>query len=361
MRVFPIIKCAGVSCNIRCDYCFYRNMGQDAVPDKVMGEKVLEELIKQLFEVNPGVCNFLWHGGEPLLAGRKFFELVLKLQGKHKTDSSKIVNSIQTNGVLLNKDWAGFFKVSNFRIGVSIDGPEHVHNRYRKKVNGAGSFKDTKRGIEYCQEAGLDIGAIVAVTSYSAQFPVEIYRFLVNNGIKKIAFNPVFEVNSQGRVCDFSASDSAFSAFLEKILCIWLEEDDPTVEIRQFIDPMRSMLGGNISTCIYSGLCEQFLDIYPNGNVKSCHSRNDEAGILGNFLSERLVDILRGERYRQLSSSVKKLPSSCSSCRWFSACHGGCPDYRDLSVDGTIGDEYLYCGSRKTIFNILEKRLLENK
>ncbi|MFH1161877.1 MAG: radical SAM protein [Candidatus Jorgensenbacteria bacterium] len=361
MKVFPIIKCADIACDLRCAYCFYRYMDQNVKSDSIMPLSVLEKLTEQILEINSDSCNFLWHGGEPLLAGMDFFGTALKFQGRYKKENTHIINGVQTNGVLIDKKWARFFKENNFRVGISIDGPEGIHDYYRKAVGGQGSFPQVMRGIRYCREEELNFGTITVVTSHSANFPEEIYRFLKDVGVKKMAFNPAFEMDNEGNVCDFSVSDPAFSTFLEKILLIWLEEDDPTVEIRQFIDPMRGMLGGNPSACIYSGLCEQFLDIYPSGNVRPCHSRNGEADVLGNILSERLIDILQGENYRQFLLSVRKPPTGCLGCHWFSICHGGCTDYRNLSADGSMGDKYFYCGSRKAVFNILEEKLKANE
>ncbi len=355
MKVFPIIKCVDIACNLRCDYCYYRYLDQSVKADSVMSPDVLESLTEQLFEVNPGLCNFLWHGGEPLLAGIDFFESALEFQDKYQRGSSKIINSVQTNGALLNEKWVDFFKAHHFCVGVSLDGPEHIHNRHRKKVGGSGSFNDVMRGIRYSQQVGLEIGAIIVVTSYSAQFPEEIYHFMLESGIKKFALNPAFEIDKSGHLCEFSVSDQDFSRFLEKMMTLWLKDDDPTVEIRQFSDPLRGLLGGELSACIYSGMCEQFLDIYPNGNVRPCHSRNGEADVVGNIISERLSNILKHDVYLKFKRHARNLPSECLNCRWFNVCHGGCTDHRDLTVDGQFQEKYAYCGSRKLVFSQLEK------
>jgi len=356
VRVYPIIKCTNIACNLKCEYCFYRYLDQIVKPDSIMSQEMLGRLTEQLLEINPQKCDFLWHGGEPLLAGIDFFKRAVELQNQAREKNGvQIRNSIQTNGVLLNREWARFFKKNGFSVGVSIDGPEHMQNRYRVKANKKGSFKATLRGIHTCQAEDISVGAIAVITSYNAQFPEEVYRFFVNNGLKKFSLNPVFETDFDGRPCHYSVSDDAFAAFLEKVLDLWLADDDPEIEIRQFTQPLTGMVGGQITSCVFSGRCHIFLDIHPNGDVRPCHSFKGEAEVLGNVLTQDLLEIIRGDKYKKFSASTLKLPVDCLCCEWLSICHGGCTDHRNVVVDGKLHEKYVYCGSRKRTFRILDQ------
>jgi uncharacterized protein len=356
MRVYPIIKCTDIACNLKCEYCFYRDLDQTVKPQSIMSQEVLERLTEQLLEINPQKCEFLWHGGEPLLAGLDFFKTAIELQHRaQKNTESQIKNSIQTNGVLINQEWAEFFKKHGFTVGISIDGSSHMHDRYRTKAGGNGSFKAVMRGIQTCRNEGVQIGAIAAVTSYNAQFPDELYHFFVDNGLKKFSLNPVFETDRADQLCDFSVSNESLTDFLSRILELWLQNDDPEIEIRQFTEPLVGMLGGQIKSCIYSGLCRIFLDIHPNGNVQPCHSIRGEVKVLGNIVTHHLRDIITSERYEQFSTITLKLPTDCFDCRWFSVCHGGCTDHRNVLVDGKLYEKYIHCDSRKRIFEILDQ------
>jgi len=134
MWVFPIIKCTDVACNLKCTYCFYRYMDQSVKATSIMSEAVLERLTRELLEVNKTRCEFLWHGGEPLLAGIKFFRKAIEFQRQYNSHGAVISNSIQTNGTLINEELADFFNEHKFKVGISLDGPEHIHNYHRKNV-----------------------------------------------------------------------------------------------------------------------------------------------------------------------------------------------------------------------------------
>ncbi len=353
----PIIKCVDTACNLRCKYCSYRYIDQSIKAVRIMSEKVLERFIVEYLGIKQESHNFLWHGGEPLLAGLTFFEKAVRLQKKHNPEGIPVNNSIQTNGVLLTKEFVDFSKEHKFHIGLSLDGPEHIHNYYRKNNNGRGSFSRVMNGVKLCQEKGTPVSVIAVITDYSVQFPKEIYQFFLSEGIKSFALNPVFELDRVGRVCGFSVKDRDFSEFLAIILGLWLEDDDPEVFIRQFSEPLRAMLGGKTSTCIYSGQCSSFCDVFPNGDIKSCHNLLGESFSFGNFMEQPLKEIVAGENYGKFAKQVSRLSQECLRCRWLSICNGGCADQKKLMVDERFHEKYMYCGSRKRVFGLLEKQI----
>ncbi len=357
VKVYPVIKCVDIACNLRCEYCFYRYLDQQVKSESIMTDEMLTALIKQLLEVNPTTCEFLWHGGEPLIAGISFFERVVELQSRLNWNGARMVNSIQTNGALLDDRWASFLKIQGFKVGISIDGPEHIHDHHRANVGGGGSFKTVMRGIERCRKEGIDAGAIAVVTAYSSQFSDEMYDFFLHSGFRKLSLNPAFETDQDGKLCEFSVSDEQFGVFSERLLRRWLEDDDPGFEIRQFTEPLRGMLGGSSSACVFAGNCKMFLDIHPNGDVRPCHSIRGEAPVFGNLRQHRIAEILTRENYQQFVAHAERLPADCLSCRWLPICHGGCTDHRNAMIDGKMQEKYVYCGSRKRTFTMLRERV----
>lgn len=353
----PIIKCVDTACNLRCQYCTYRYVEQSVNRVPVMSGEVLERFTAGFMSIKQPRHDFLWHGGEPLLAGIGFFEKAVKLQKRHNSDNLPVSNSVQTNGTLLTWEVAEFFKEHGFRVGISLDGPEHVHNRYRTNGRGNGSFSRVMRGVKLCQAAGVPVSAIAVITDYGARFPEEIYRFFLSEGIKRFALNPVFELDQTGKVCDFSVSDGDFGRFLSTMMELWLEDDDPDVFIRQFSEPLSALLGEKVSTCIYSGQCAGFLDVYPNGDVKSCHNLLGESFVLGNFMAQPLREILSGDRYEKFAKQISHLSQTCLRCRWLKLCNGGCADQRNLVIDERFHDKYVYCNSRKKIFSLLKRQI----
>lgn len=359
MWVYPIIKCTDVACNLRCDYCFYRHMNQRVKPESIMSEKILNKLIRDVLEINLKRCEFLWHGGEPLLAGINFFRNAIEFQRRHNCRGAVITNSIQTNGIFIDKEMADFFKEHKFRVGISLDGPDYIHNHHRKSIDERGSFDAVMRGVKLCQAKNIPVSVVAAITAHSAQFPKEIYEFFLSLEIKEFSFNPVFDFDQNGRLCEFSIQDGKFADFMEKILSLWFEDDNPEINIRQLSEPLNRMLGGDVSSCIYSGQCSHFLDIYPNGDVKPCHSFLGESMRLGNILEMPLLEIIDSDQYRQFQKYIKHFPQECLSCQYFSICRGGCTDHRNIVIDGKRREKYIYCGSRKRIFSLLEENLVE--
>lgn len=354
--MFPIIQCAGTSCNVRCEYCWFHENNQTFKRGAVMPDTVLRALVTQLLDINPSHCSFLWHGGEPLLAGISFFKRAIQFQKQFNVGGAEIENSIQTNGTCITECWVTLFKENNFKVGVSLDGPEHIHNRHRTYASGNGSFRDALRGMRRCQQYGIDVGVIAVVTAQSAAFPEEIYRFFRSNHIQSMTFNPAFDRGADGSVAPHSVSDDSFSKFLGCILDLWLAEDNPDVVIRQFTEPMKCLLGGKPTTCIYSGTCSDFLTIDASGAVRTCHSTKDgKPWYLGNIQEAPLRVLVRMEEYGEFERWVRAVPDECVSCGWFSLCNDGCVDHRILeNGDSDNSGKYIFCGSRKLVFQRLK-------
>ncbi|MEW5907682.1 MAG: radical SAM protein [Patescibacteria group bacterium] len=351
--IVPIIKCVGFSCNLRCIYCFYHQDNQSIKNLTVMRDNVLDKMIKEIFSFKQKSYSFVWHGGEPLLAGLEFFEKVIVYQKKYNVHSAFVSNRIQTNGTLLSDEWIDFIIKNRFAIGISIDGPEFIHDKYRKNIQGQGSYKTIIGNIRNAQEKGLKIAVIAVITSFSVQFPDEIYEFFISNGIKNIALNPVFEVNQDGKVCEFSVSDKDYNYFITRIIERWAKDDDPEIRVRQIQEPLDGLLLGHNTICNYSGTCSHDICIFPDGKVTPCHEMvGDRSVIFGDIKNQSLQSILSGAEYQSFQSFTLTLPKECQICQWVSVCNGGCTHHRH-----NLTEKYIYCGSRKKVFEILEKKI----
>ena len=174
------VKPIGAACNLRCEYCYYLGKGNgDVAVPALMSQEVLESYIRQVIAIHgrQAEIEFAWHGGEPTLCGIPFFEQAMQLQQKYG-QGRRILNTLQTNGTLLTDDWCRFFREHHFRIGISIDGPEHLHNTYRKDAHGEGTFARTMHGLELLQKHGVEYNTLTTVNAVNASHAVEVYRFL---------------------------------------------------------------------------------------------------------------------------------------------------------------------------------------
>ncbi|MFP4372635.1 MAG: radical SAM protein, partial [Halanaerobium sp.] len=223
LMAFP----AGPVCNLDCEYCYYLDK-RDLYPKTnnfKMSEEVLENYIRQYIESQPGpVVNFGWQGGEPTLRGLNFFKKAVKLQQKYLPSGWKAENSIQTNGILIDQQWAQFFKENNFLVGVSLDGPQKLHNKYRKDKTGRGTHKDVLAGIKKLKEYGVTYNILAVVNNLNSKKPVEVYKFFREIGADFIQFIPIVEENEEGEIRSYSVSPEEYGKFLIGVFNQWLND-----------------------------------------------------------------------------------------------------------------------------------------
>ena len=195
------LKPAGPLCNLRCSYCYYLEKSRLFRKDKpvLMQEDLLELYIRQHIEASTeSVIPFSWHGGEPLLAGLDFYRKVIVLQKKWKPAGRIIINGIQTNGTLLDESWVKFFAEENFRVGISMDGPEDLHDQFRKTKNGTGSFTKVLKGYDLAIMHNIDPEILCVLNANNVKNPLLVYRYFKKLGAKTMTFLPLVEHRATG-------------------------------------------------------------------------------------------------------------------------------------------------------------------
>jgi uncharacterized protein len=193
-------KPIGPICNIRCEYCFYLSkeelFGGKNRSEFAMREEVLENFVRQYIEAQPPgtpEITFAWQGGEPTLLPQSFFEKAVEFEKKYAPSGMKVSNAFQTNGILVSRSRAEWFAENNFLIGISIDGPEDLHNRYRIDKAGQGTFRDVMAGLENMKAAGVEFNTLTVVQSDNAEHPERVYDFLKSIGSTFFQFIPIVE------------------------------------------------------------------------------------------------------------------------------------------------------------------------
>jgi len=348
----PLIKVVGHGCNLKCDYCFYYASNQSNI--NVMSLKLLEKFFYEYFELfSSRDVMFLWHGGEPLLAGLSFFEQVIDLQKQYTKRGQPIKNDIQTNATLVDDEFANFFKRYNFRVGVSLDGNKSTHDRFRKNKNGIGSFEKTLMGIKILQEHGINPGVLQVVTKDTVSQAKENFHFIVDElGIKSIAVNAfLYKEGINKEMTSQTVSNEDFTDFLKMYIDLWLERDDPDLRIREIENFLAGVLGKQAPTCNFNGLCTRFFCLNNDGKIYPCDAfSNREDLVLGNLSKQSLMEIFNSAKARKYVKEVHKYPLKCMNCEWFNACHNGCTYHRM----GGISGKYYYCPTRKNIFKYMK-------
>ena len=338
------------TCNLRCEYCYY--MGKEAVLNigtARMSDEVLEEFIRRSLEMHgkDAQVEFAWHGGEPTLAGQRFYENAVALQQKYGKGRN-IVNTLQTNATRLDDDFCRLFKEQGFLIGVSIDGPEELHNTFRKTSDGKGSFSLTVRGIELLRKHGVPFNTLTTVNSANQDKANEVYAFL-RELTDWMQFLPVVESvpasyetdsgqlfaappgihgsNVKHPVMPFSVLPEGYGRFLCSVFDTWLKHDVGSKHVQLIDVTLENMLGIPPSLCVHGPLCGHSGSVEANGDVYACDRYAFPAYRLGNLMDTALGELMEQNRKFGMHKTYG-LPEECFDCPYIKLCFGGCPKDR---------------------------------
>ena len=329
--MYVMLKPVGARCNLSCDYCYYLGRGLHTGP--VMDEALLETFIRQYLEAQtmPEVL-FTWHGGEPLLRGIAFYRRALELQRRYGR-GRQIDNCLQTNGTLLTDEWCRFLADNRFLVGISIDGPQPLHDTYRHSSasfseepspHRAPSFDAVLRGIRLLQRHGVEWNAMATVNAANVGHPVAFYRFFRELGCEFLQFTPVVEPARPA--CSVTAD--AWGRFLCGVYDEWVSRDVGRLFVQLFDATLANWCGVAPGVCSMAPTCGQAAVMEADGTVYSCDHFVGSAYRLGNIRQQTLTELLYGDRQRQFGLDKLRLPRQCRECRWRFACHGECPKNR---------------------------------
>ncbi len=360
-----LVKPAGPDCNMACTYCFY--LEKDRLFPEVrthrMSEEVLQEMIRQFLGQGDRQLSFGWQGGEPTLMGLPFFKKAVALQQKYGRGQT-VGNGLQTNGLLIDQGWARFLKEYSFLVGLSLDGPEHIHDHYRFLRGGDRSWSKVKDRAKLMLDAGVAVNALSTVNDYSVQFPEEIYRFHQELGLSYMQFIPIVEPHGEkpGEAAPFSVSAKAYGEFLCTLFDLWIQDFKnglPTTSIRFFESVFHVYAGVAPPECTLLEQCGIYLVVEHNGDVYACDFFVEPEWKLGNLMDgDRLIDLLNSERQTAFGEVKAALPEPCRTCRWLRYCRGGCPNDR-IVTNGRFTDPSYFCGAYKQFFDHAAGRLAQ--
>jgi uncharacterized protein len=335
-----------------------------------MNDEVLETYIRQLIEAHrSNQVTVAWQGGEPTLMGVDFYRRAIALQKRHARPGMVFENTMQTNGTLLDDEWCQFFRENGFLIGISIDGPRHLHDTYRLDKGGGPTFDRVMRGLRLLQEHGVEHNILVAVNRTNADFPLEVYRFLRDEARATwIQLIPVVErIDDEGhtiyqkgtRLSDRSVRAEQFGRFLIQIFDDWVRYDVGRIYVQTFEAAVRNWLRMPTSgMCAFEETCGLGLALEHNGDLYSCDHFVEPDYLLGNIMDRPMLDLVTSERQRRFGLDKRdSLPSYCRECDVRFACHGECPKNRFLTTpDGEAGLNHL-CTGWKAFFHRIDEPL----
>lgn len=361
MQIDPILKVADKACNLNCSYCFYDRQTRD---QKIMDLKVLEKVVYEVCSLNGENINFIWHGGEPLLAGIEFYQKAMEYQARFRKRGQKFTNNIQTNGTLIDGDWAAFLKKWGFNVGISLDGPREIHDKHRRFSHGEGSFDKVIEGLQILRKEKAEFSIISVITKETMRAPKETSDFLFSQHPLRITFVPALGISTGSEISyKYSIQARLYVDFLIEVFALWIERGDYQIRILPIETIIRGLSGkpsgdnGLIGECkrpLAIRRCERNLVIIPNGDLRTCafHGYGDLFKF-GN-IRQGLQAVLSSDTYQKYKEQLDAIREKCAGCEWFCACHNGCP--RDFHLGGGHG---LFCEDYPRLFRYIQERLEE--
>lgn len=408
-RPFHVMtKPNGPACNLECEYCFYLDKA-DLYPERsdfAMSDDTLETFVRQYIEAHPGpVVTFAWQGGEPTLLGVDFFRKVVRFQEQHALEGVRIQNTLQTNGTLLDAEWCQFLADNNFLVGISIDGPRDLHNRFRKTRADGPTFEHVMDGLSRLKKYNVEHNALCVVNTVNSHHPHRVYEFFKDQGIEWVQFIPLVEpvdapdadtgadtsveathvddprdddfidhqvpdwVRERGGavedhdedyeavveaaraapVTGRSVDPAVYGEFMCAIFDEWIRNDVGDISVRLFDQCLETLLHGEASLCVFHETCGSQVAMEHNGDVYACDHFVDPGFKRGNIHETHLADLVEDTEQRQFGEYKRDgLPPRCRTCNVQEFCHGGCPKNWQLTTpDGAPGLNYLCAGYRR--------------
>ena len=344
-----------LDCNIRCKYCYVQRNREYEGQDHIMSYdtlRILMEKISDYLKVNSSIDRFVfyWHGGEPLLAGKSFFEKCFELQKEYLPKGVVIINTISTNGILLDEEWINLIKKIGYGICLSLDGPEKIHDAWRMSPNGGGTYNNVVKSIRLLQQKNIAPSVLSVITPEALSKGREIYQHLRQLGITWMDFMyPFYSV--MDNTLDQNINPEDWGNFYSDVFDAWIEEGDPKIYIRNLSDLCMLILGGRTSMCWSGSDCSYVITIDPSGTIYVCDdilSYSDS--VLGNIYDNTIFDVDKNYKLSRLSQESFIYGEDCLNCSYFTCCKGGCTLFRARKLDDFHGKNY-FCKSQKIIID----------
>jgi uncharacterized protein len=353
-----LIKPSSHRCNIECTYCFYRRV-KALYPDghSFMTIETAEMLIRKALRLGCRECQFCWQGGEPTLMGIDFFREIVRLQKKHGLSGQVIGNSIQTNGILIDDNWAQFLAENSFLVGLSLDGPEDVHDRYRRTPAGKGTFNKVMNAARTLRQHGAAFNILTLLTDRNVKQAERLYGFFRREGFSHLQFVPCMERNpATGEILPYSIMAEDLGRFHCSLFDLWMKDGFYDVSIRTFEDILIYYVDGVHTSCNWLRECASYVVVEHNGDVYPCDFFVYPEWKLGNIREDSYHQILENPLRRKFARMKSGLPGQCRSCRWLDFCHGDCSKFRVPAGDAPESVSAL-CEARKMLFEHMEPHL----
>ena len=346
-----LIKPASAVCNLDCAYCFYLDREADpykALPGRRMSLETLERLVDTYLFYSYPNSVFAFQGGEPTLAGLPFFQKLVEFQQRFGRNGQSVSNALQTNAVLVDRNWCQLFHEYNWLVGASLDGPEELHDRYRFNKEGRGTWKRVMAAVELMQAEKVEFNVLCVLSQANVEKPRELYRFFRKLGIDNVQYIPLSEFDKNGEPLPFTITPEQYGRFLCETFDIWWP-DRRKVRVRFFDNLAEALAGQKPGSCTLHETCDSYVVVEYNGDIFPCDFFVESVWKLGNINVDSWPEIAR-RRKRYEFAANKTIPHPlCQACEYQAICHAGCPKFRHAR-HRRFDDLDYFCPAYKMIY-----------
>ncbi len=349
-----LIKPASSACNMKCEYCFYRDVSDHRENGfhGMLSMDMMEKVIKSAMEYAEVSCTFLFQGGEPTLAGLDFYRQVMELENRYQRPGVRVFNSLQTNGYRIDEEWAAFFAENHFLLGVSLDGPAELHNQNRKDNSGKHTFNKVLHTTQLFDRFGVQYNILCVVTGRSARSIRKIYSFYRKQGFRWLQFIPCLEPLDHERGTEkYHLSVKEYGEFLIQLFDLWVQDlkKGQYISIRHFDNWLQILLGGPAAACSMTGHCSIQFVVEGDGGVYPCDFYVLDELRLGTIGENRFEEMRKSPVAEQFLQESLPVPEECCACRFYPICRNGCRRDRLMVSEGGTGKNY-YCEAFQMFF-----------
>ncbi|MEI6874669.1 MAG: anaerobic sulfatase maturase [Spirochaetota bacterium] len=358
-----LIKPVSGRCNLACSYCFYRDVAshRDRPDFGRMSLETAEHLIRGAFADAEGFCSFAFQGGEPTLAGLPFYRDFVRLVRKYNTGNIEVRLLIQTNGLLIDREWAEFLRDEDFLVGLSIDGPRMLHDLYRRSADGSGSFTRVMEGARTLKEVGTKFNILCVIDGATADNPLAVHDFFRSRGFAWIQYIPCIEdFDASPEKPSWTLTPAAWATFQKAIFDAWYREirSGNGTSVRYFDNLVDMAMGYPPESCGMAGRCTAYFTVEADGSVFPCDFYVLDQWRMGNVKVDGFKAMMDSETARRFVKSSEHVSPECRDCFAYPLCRGGCRRDREPFADGLPGVNR-FCEGQKDFFAYAGQRIMD--
>lgn len=358
-----LIKPASSSCNLRCKYCFYHSIAENRKNASygIMTADTIEVLVKKALEYADHICTFAFQGGEPTLAGIDFYRKLVELVKVYNTKNVRINYAIQTNGTLIDEEWARFLHCNGFLTGISLDGPKDIHDYLRCDAADKGSFSRVMEAVHLLEKFGVDYNILCVVNAFVARHVNKVYNFFKKNGFRYLQFIPCLDpLNEKPGGHEYSLTPERYANFLKTLFDLWYEDmmAGRRSSIRYFDNLIGMIMGYPPEACDMSGACNGYFVVEADGSVYPCDFYVMDEWYMGRIDESGFDELGKSDVAKRFNEISKYVHPICRECNCFALCKGGCRRNREPFQGGKPNLNY-YCTSYREFFSYAGNRLYE--